>query len=173
MTELSEIMTNLDIKADETQTYLTSLSESESSSSSSDASSKKKENSDSATIQRLKLNEFLCASGKEPVKIAKKNWKHLSTRTRNDRVRKASDVIVASFQVIAPKDPGFLWEALRSSKSVEKALETDEHHSDTKYVRALADAYEHASSWDTRRQVLSLMADLVPYHVIQQHIPGN
>ena len=61
---------------------------------------------------------------------------------------------MALFQVIAPKDPGFLWEALKSSKLVEKALETDEHHSDTKYVRALTDAYEHASSWDTRRQVL-------------------
>ena len=79
MTELSEIMTNLDMKADEMQTYLPSSSESESSSSSSDASSKKKEKSDSATIQCRKLNEFLCASGKEPVKIAKKAWKHLST----------------------------------------------------------------------------------------------
>ena len=68
MTELSEIMTNLDIKADETQTYLHSSSESESSSSSSDASSKKKENSGSATIQRLKFNEFLCASGKNSEK---------------------------------------------------------------------------------------------------------
>ena len=125
MTELSEIMTNLDMKADETQTYLPSSSESESSSSSSDASSKRKEKSDSATIQRRKLNEFLCASGKEPVNIAKKDWKHLSTRTKNDRIRKATDVIVASFQVIAPKDPGFLWEALNSSKSVEKALETE------------------------------------------------
>ena len=69
---------------------------------------------------------------------------------------------MVSFQVIAPKDPDFFWEALKSSKSVEKPLETDEHHSVTKYVRVLADAYEHASSWDTRRQVLSVMADLVP-----------
>ena len=56
MTELSEIMTNPDIKADETQTYLPSSSESESSSSSSDASSKRKEKSNSATMQHQKLN---------------------------------------------------------------------------------------------------------------------
>ena len=93
-------------------------------------------------------------------------------RTKNDHISIATDVVMASFHVIAPKGPGFLWEALKNSKSVEKALKTDENYSDTKYLPGLADAYDHAttSCWDTRRQVLSVMADLVPYHVIQQHI---
>lgn len=67
-------------------------------------------------------------------------------RTKNDHVSKTRDAVVASLQVISPKDLGLLWEALKSSKSVEKALKTDEHYSDTTYVRALADAYNHASS---------------------------
>ena len=57
--------------------------------------------------------------------------------------------------------------------SVVKALKTDENYSDRKYHRASADAYDHATSWDTHRQVLSVIADLVPYQVIQLHIPGK
>ena len=52
---------------------------------------------DDATIQRLKLNEFLCASGKPPVKVVKKDWEHLSMRTKNDRNSKATAVVVVSF----------------------------------------------------------------------------
>lgn len=178
MTELSEAMGTLKIEAEEThdQSIYSPHASTESGSSSSDVQSSKKEDrtkANTSAIRRLKLNEFLCASGKTPVKVAKKDWKQLSMRTKNDRVSKARDAVVASLQVISPTDPGLLWEALKSSKSVEKTLKTDEHHSDTKYLRALADAYDHASSWDTRRQVLSVMADLVPYHVIQQHIPGK
>lgn len=121
----------------------------------------------------LKLNEFLCASGKGPVAKPKKgDWEYLSVRTKNDRVSKAKDVIVATMEVICPKDPGSLWEALKSSKKVEKALKIDQYFSDTKYLNALADSYDHATGWDTRRQVLSVMADLVPYHIIQLHLPG-
>ena len=43
---------------------------------------------------------------------------------------------------------------------------------DQKYVEALADTYQNANSWDTRRQILSVIADLIPYSVIQQLIPG-
>ena len=74
MTELSEIMRDLDIKANETQTYFPYSTQSGNNSNcSSDASSKKKECGDDATIQRLKPNEFLCASSKQPVKVAKKS----------------------------------------------------------------------------------------------------
>ena len=37
---------------------------------------------------------------------------------------------------------------------------------------SLAETYQNASSWETRRQVLSIMADLTPYSVLQQFIPG-
>ena len=47
-------------------------------------------------------------------------------RTKNDRISKATDVVVTSFHVIAPKGPGSLWEALKNSKSVEKVLKEKE-----------------------------------------------
>ena len=37
---------------------------------------------------------------------------------------------------------------------------------DRKYLEALAETYQHATSWDTRRQVLAIIADLVPYRDI-------
>jgi len=61
---------------------------------------------------------------------------------------------------------------LKQSETVEKALGLRSSHTDQKYLTALAETYENVSGWDTRRQVLSIMADLVPVPVIQQYIPG-
>ena len=50
--------------------------------------------------------------------------------------------------MIAPGDAGPLWEALKESKSVEKALGiAEESQSDRKYLEALAETYNNASSW--------------------------
>ena len=46
-------------------------------------------------------------------------------RTKNDRIGKATDVVVVSFHVIPPKGPGYLGEALKNYKSVEKAFKTE------------------------------------------------
>jgi len=72
-------------------------------------------------------------------------------------------------EVIVPDDAGGLWEALKESGEVESALGvlSDPHPADDKYLKSLAETYQNASTWDTRRQVLSVMADLVPYSLIQ------
>ena len=58
---------------------------------------------------------------------------------------------------------------------MEKALRTtNQAPADQKYMylEALTETYQNANSWDTRRQVLSIMADLIPYSVLQQFIPA-
>ncbi|KXJ11458.1 hypothetical protein AC249_AIPGENE89 [Exaiptasia diaphana] len=127
--------------------------------------------SDSTVSRRLKLNEFLLLGNKDPVKQPKKKWEASSVRTRNDRISKAKDVIVSSVTIIAPDNPGSLWIALKDSHCVERSLGLDTRE-DTKYLNALAETYDNAASWDTRRQILSIMADLVPSTVIQRYIPG-
>ncbi|XP_073238734.1 uncharacterized protein [Porites lutea] len=47
-----------------------------------------------------------------------------------------------------------------------------EGSADRKYLEALAETYKNASTWDTRRQVLSIMADLVPIERLQRYLPG-
>ncbi|CAH3154231.1 unnamed protein product [Porites evermanni] len=63
---------------------------------------------------------------------------------------------------------------LKTSGGVESSLgvPSETNPSDDKYLRSLAETYENALSWDTRRQVLSIMADLVPYSVLQRYLPG-
>lgn len=39
-------------------------------------------------------------------------------------------------------------------------------------VKALADIYNNASKWDTRRQILSYMADKASFETVRQYIPG-
>ena len=72
--------------------------------------------------QRTKLNAFLSACNVgSTVGVYKKKWQNTSLRTRRSRVSKAKDSIVAALNVIAPGDAGPLWEALKESKSEEKA----------------------------------------------------
>ena len=121
----------------------------------------------------LKLNEFLSVSGHTTVNQPKKSWEDLSIRTKAVRISKAKDAVVTSLEVISPGNPAALWEALKRSQSVEKTLCTaNQTPMDQKYLEALAETYQNANSWDTRRQVLSIMADLIPYSVLQQFIPG-
>ena len=44
-------------------------------------------------------------------------------------------------------------------------------HSGEIYLEALAEAYHNASSWDTRRQVLSIMAGLGSFKDISRYFP--
>lgn len=64
-----------------------------------------------------------------------------------------------------------MWTAVQSSCGVERALGIDDNI-DRKYLEALAETYQHATVWDTCRQVLAIMADLVLYRDIQKFILG-
>lgn len=62
---------------------------------------------------------------------------------------------------------------LTSSSAMNKALGVDKlSPSEQSYLQALAEAYHNASSWDTRRQVLSIMAVVASFNDISQYIPG-
>ncbi|PFX12931.1 putative RNA-directed DNA polymerase from transposon BS [Stylophora pistillata] len=124
--------------------------------------------------QRTKLNEFLSACNVgSTIGVYKKKWQDTSLRTRRSRVSKAKESIVAALNVIVPGNAGPLWEALKASKSVENALGiAEESQSDRKYLESLAETYNNASSWATRRQLLSVMSDLTTFEKIQAYIPS-
>lgn len=145
----------------------------------SDANSSSSESSDGCNsslqvLRREKLNEFLRICGKEEGVRgqSKKRWEDLSRQRKNVYVGRATTAIVAALEVITPGDAGHLWKAVQSSHSVETALGMNEKPADETYLKALAETYQHASSWDTRRQVLAIIADLVPFRELQKFIPG-
>ena len=121
--------------------------------------------------RRQHLNRFLESCNILKLTQPKKRWKEAGARTRGNRVKKAKDVIVAALDVIAPGDAALLWDALQLSMLVDNELGCEESV-DGKYLDALAETYKNASSWDTRRQVLSIMADLVPFKRLQRYLPG-
>ena len=66
-----------------------------------------------------------------------------------------------------------MWKATKKSKIIEKILQIDELDASEKvYLQALAETYKNANSWDTRRQVLPIMADLASFQTLQKFIPG-
>lgn len=123
--------------------------------------------SDLQGLQREKLNQFLTVSGKEErvPDQPKKRWEKLSNLKKNVYVNRTTAVIVAALEAITPGDAGHLWTAVQLSCGVETALGIEDTI-DRKYLEALAETYQHATSWDTRRQVLAIIADLVPYRDI-------
>ena len=126
-------------------------------------------------LRRERLNQFLRICGKEECVTGqpKKRWGDMDEQRKSVYVHRATTAIMAALEVIAPEDAGHLWEALQSSRKVEKALGIPEHQpAERKYLEALAETYQHATSWDTRRQVLAIFADLVPFREIQKFIPG-
>ena len=124
-------------------------------------------------LQRKKLNEFLSVCGRSDVPIGqpKKKWQNMSMRARKTHVTKAASAIVSALEVITPGDAGSLWKAVQSSHIVEEKLGV-QSPTDQKYLEALAETFRNAAGWDTRRQVLAIMADLVPLTEFQKFIPG-
>ena len=127
----------------------------------------------SLAIRRAKLNEFLTVCDKPILTVQKKPWNQLtSSKAKRQYIGTATDAIVSTLGIISPEDSGSLWEALLKSGEVEKSIGLPSPISagEDKYLTSLVEAYRYASTWDTQRQILSIMADLVPYTVIQRYL---
>ena len=127
----------------------------------------------SANVPREKLNEFLQVSKIEPLGKPWLSWSSISDHSRQRQANKTTEIVAAVLKTISPDNAGDLWQRLASSTTMNKALGIDTiSHSDEIYMKALAEAYHNASSWDTRRQVLSIMAGVGSFNDISRYIPG-
>lgn len=99
-----------------------------------------------------------------------KPWEDMSQRSKNVYINRATEAIVSVLDVITPGDASNLWEAVQSSHSVDKVFGVLQP-TERQYLEALADAYQNAGSWDTRRHILAIMSDLVTFRQIQKFIP--
>ena len=126
-------------------------------------------------LQLSKLNAFLVECQIQPLAGPwSMNWSDASARTRRRYTERTSEIISSFLTVVYPKSSVELWNALQSSKAVNRILgsESASLSSEDDYLEALAEAYKSAASWDTRRQVLSVMTGVASYKAIAEHIPG-
>ena len=97
----------------------------------------------------------------------------MSGATKRHYTKKATEIVTVVLKTISPDSAGDLRHSLISSPAVNKALGLDElPQSEKLYLEALAEAYNNAANWDTRRQVLSIMSGMASYNVISMYIPG-
>lgn len=91
-------------------------------------------------------------------------------------MRKAGQGLSTLLQDIAPSDSGSLFKAVYSSGVIQRILQCngDEATSssvDETMMSALAECYHAADSWETRRQILSIMADKLTLNQLRHWIP--
>lgn len=98
-----------------------------------------------------------------------------SERSKRYYVRKAVQSVTAVMEDIAPKSPAQLFQAMCSSKAIQKNLSSDDESEevavDETLMEALAECYHAATCWETRRQILSIMADKVSFRKLKRWIP--
>ena len=124
----------------------------------------------SSRSSREELNTFLASRDISPIRShLKMPWELASDRTQRYHTRKARQIVEAALEEIAPQDAENLWNSLVKSKV---AMEQTADALDLRLMDALAECYNNASDWISKRQILSIMADKVNFRVLQRWLPG-
>ena len=112
------------------------------------------------------LNKFLIAKDVSPIKHSLTiPWKEASERTKRGYIRTAKQVVEACLEEIAPNDSDMLFHSLYESSESDSTV-------DSALLKALAECYNNAQHWSTRRQVLSIMVDQVTFKQLKHFIPS-
>lgn len=132
----------------------------------SSSESEPKDHSDPAIAKDL-LNNFLKARDVSPIRNQLTTpWEEASQRTERRYSRKAKQVVLAALEEIAPESPKVLLNVIQTSSDEE------DYYVDKSLTEALVECYNNASHWSSRRQILSIMADKIPYSSLKNWIPG-
>ena len=122
-----------------------------------------------------KMNQSLESKDVSPIRHpVSVPWSEASSRTRRRYVRKARQAVGAVLEEIAPHQLAHLWKTLVSYKSLEaqdSSNDTEDDDVDQVLLTALAECYMNASTWQARRQILSIVADKLSFRTIKRWIP--
>ena len=126
-------------------------------------------------LQKARLNAFLDECNIEPLGRRWKDWNQCSERTQQRYVERSSEIVKSVLSVVYPENYALLWRELKISSTVDKLMGSETIavlSADNRYLDALSEAYKNAASWDTRRQVLSIMTGVATYREISRYITG-
>ena len=115
---------------------------------------------------REKLNKFLISRDISPIRHSLETpWAKASERTKSLYTRKVRKVVNACLDEIVPGETETLLSSLVKSELEESAI-------DSSLMKCLAECYNNADHWSSRRQILSIMADKVSFKDLQRWIPN-
>ena len=101
-----------------------------------------------------------------------RQWEDASERTTRRHVRKARQAVTAVLDEIAPNQLHHLWKAIASKPLEPQNSSEEDDDVDNVLMEALTECYVNANRWDTKRQILSIMADKVSYRTLLRWIPN-
>ena len=146
------------------ETFLPSDTDTGSTGSSSDEKSNK---------TKSKLSGFLEECNIEPLGRPWIAWDKASEKTRQRYTKRACDVVCNVLSVLYPGHSHDLWNKVKSSPIMNTLPGASQlSQSQVNYLEALSEAYKNVSSWDSRRQILSIMTGVATFKEIQGFIPG-
>ena len=119
------------------------------------------------------LNAFLEECDVKTIDNPQQGWNNYAERTKRRYIQQTRDVLVAVLKVVSPENAGYLWTAIQASKAVNEVLGVEGimFPSQRLYLEAIAETYKNAGSWDTRRQILSIMTGVASLAAIREYIP--
>ena len=121
------------------------------------------------------MNQFIESKDVSPVRYpVSEPWSEASNRTRRRHVPKSRQAVGAVLEEIAPQQSAHLWKTLVSFKSLEaqdSSSDTEDGDVDQVLMVALAECYMNSSTWQTRRQILSIVADKLQFRTVRRWIP--
>ena len=125
---------------------------------------------------RSTLNKFLISRDLSPIRSSLQiPWSEASERTKRYYVKKAGETVAASLEVIAGEDSGILCHNLVSSKAISQRFPSEadgEKNVASALLEPLTECCNSATQWETRRQILSIMADKISFESLQRYIPN-
>ena len=121
----------------------------------------------------LRLNTFLEECDVKTIIKPQIEWNDCVDRTKRRYIQHTRDITAAVLKVVSPENAGYLWTALQASKAVndELGVEGILLPAQRVYLEAIAETYKNASSWDTRRQILSIITGTASLAAIREFIP--
>lgn len=123
---------------------------------------------------RETLNALLNQCQIQPLRRSWTDWDKVNERTRKHYTQRSGEIVSIVIKVISPANAPKIWNALQSSSMVNQQLRAHQPFlpSERAYLQAMAEGYANLSSWDTRRQVLSVMSGVASFGAISEFIPG-
>ena len=101
--------------------------------------------------------------------IMKCPWEDTTAKTHNQYVNKVSEIIAGVIKTVAPDSAPELWQAVMTNDKVSQFLQVPKPTNDL--VQAVVESYKLAEKPQTRRQLLSIIANKVTYSELVAHIP--